>query len=144
MPDIFLVSQLLSSKSAEHEYTPRMKRCFDIAGKLLTLIVLSVALVAVSLAHKPDHAPMSPELAAFIDAGGSLSAMCLVDEEQDDGEVHDCDACRIVDGFALSSPAHAAEATSCTYTRKLQNVAKLRHHSKPLDPTRLTRAPPQA
>ena len=116
----------------------------DIAGKLLTVIVLSVALASVSLAHRSHHAPLSPELAAFIEAGGSLSALCLVDEEQEGGDVLDCDACRIVDGFALSGPARATEATSCTYTRKLQFVAKLRHHSKPLYPTRLTRAPPQA
>lgn len=129
---------------AEHEYTLWMGRCFEIAVKSLTVFVLSLALAAVSLAHKPNYAPMSPELAAFIDAGGSLSAICVVDEQENGVEGHDCDACRIVDGFALSSPARAAEATSCTCTRKLQFVAKLRHHSKPLDPTRLTRAPPQA
>lgn len=121
-----------------------MAHWFHIVGRFLTVVVLSIALASVSLAHRTHHAPLSSELAAFIEAGGSLSAICLVDEEQNGGEVHDCDACRIVDGFALSSPARAAGATSCTYTRKLQFVAKLRHNSKPLDPTRLTRAPPQA
>lgn len=117
---------------------------FALAGKLLTVLMVAIALAAVSLAHNQSRAPLSPELAAYVQAGGSLSAICGLKDEQDGSAQVDCDACRIADGFALTGDHHRGTSTACSFTHKLQFVAKLRHHSKPLDPARLTRAPPQA
>ncbi|WP_298975555.1 hypothetical protein [uncultured Roseobacter sp.] len=113
-------------------------------ASVLTKLVLVFALVSVGFAHTFGRATLSPELAEYVAAGGSLADICGEIDGQGPMMPTDCEACRIVDNLAL--PHHGSLATLAVLaeTRTLAFVSKRLRQSQGLDPARLTRAPPQA
>jgi hypothetical protein len=105
---------------------------------------LIFALVGAGFAHTSMQPAMSPELAEFVAAGGSLADICGSSGEQDGARGAKCEACRLMNASLIPRNCHAAPLTYTTQTRVLAFVAIQLHNKQPLDPARLTRAPPQA
>lgn len=86
---------------------------------------------------------MTPELAAYVAAGGVLDDICgLYDGEGVPTSV-DCEACRITDNL-LQTKAQTIAPTKLKENLVLAVVAKRIAERNDLDPARLTRAPPRA
>lgn len=119
----------------------------SIALRLLRLSVaaaLCLALVAIGYGHRTQGPDMTPELAAYVAAGGSLSDLCGPTDGDGPAPRADCEACRLSDTLTtLRDPCLAASRIT-PKTFVFGFVAKrLRQTSGP-DPVRLTRAPPRA
>ncbi len=109
---------------------------------LLTTFVLVCALIAVGFAHKSTNTILSPELADYIAAGGSISDICGTSHETGHAGVVDCEACRIVDTFVDTRDLDTKPVDLEGQTRACQFIATQIAHRQTLDPARLTRAPP--
>ena len=112
--------------------------------KLLTSFALICALVVSGFAHNGARSAMSPELAEYVAAGGSLIDLCGSTGEQDGTLGQRCEACRLIEAALLPRNCQVIPLTQSDQTLVLTFVAKRLHQTRPLDPTRLTRAPPQA
>jgi hypothetical protein len=112
--------------------------------KLLTSIALVFALVSSSFAHTGFRPALSPDLAAYVAAGGSLVDFCGKSSEKEVVQGQKCDVCRLIGAIFLPQAYHGAPLVVLEQTLTLSFVAKRLHHTRPLDPSRLTRAPPQA
>lgn len=112
--------------------------------KLLTSVALIFAMVSSGFAHTGLRPALSPDITAYVAAGGSLSDICGSIGEQDGTYSQKCEACRLMDTALAPRFCHALPMVLSDQTRVLAFVAKRLYHSRPLDPTRLTRAPPQA
>lgn len=119
-----------------------MRLTFSIFGRLLTTFVLVFALMAVGFAHRVAPANMTPELAAYVAMGGSLADLCGRTEDPDQTGTVSCEACRIADASIVPREAGNGPVLVLERTRTFSFVAKRLHHNRPLDPARLTRAPP--
>lgn len=106
------------------------------------VIGVSIALLAVGFAHKTSSVEWSPELAAYIAAGGQLGEICGYSDEGDPVTI-DCEACRIADNADHVASTYVFES-ELLQTRTYAFVAKRIAEQSDLDPARLTRAPPQA
>lgn len=111
--------------------------------RYFTVCAILIALTAVGFAHRLDRGAASPELAAYVAAGGDLADLCGTDGQG--GKLgSSCDACRIVDATVI---LRTTCGTTTAHTLRTQNfafVATEVHRRHPHDPARLTRAPPQA
>lgn len=87
---------------------------------------------------------MSPELAIYVAAGGSLADICGGSDEQGSAYGQKCEACRLIGAVLVPRNCHGVPLLISDQTRVLTFVAKRLHHTRQLDPTRLTRAPPTA
>jgi hypothetical protein len=112
--------------------------------KLLTSFALIVAMAASGFAHTGSRAALTPELMAYVAAGGSLADICGAPIEQDGAQGQKCEACRLMGAAILPRTCHGIPVVLSDQTRKFAFVAKRLHHARPLDPSHLTRAPPQA
>lgn len=104
---------------------------------------LAIGLTSVGFAHRAAPAVMTPELAAYIAAGGQLSDLCRTVDGEGVPATTDCEACRIADNLAQSK-ADSVISTELEAVRVFAFVAKRIAARNDLDPGRLTRAPPQA
>ncbi|MEP2641798.1 hypothetical protein [Roseobacter sp.] len=101
-------------------------------------------MATIGFAHRTSAPSMNPDLLAYLDAGGTLDDLCGLAGDTQNGAGQNCDACRL--GDTLMCPHHVAAPYTqhLTRTDRMRVIAQLRHHAKPLDPSQLTRAPPQA
>ena len=108
------------------------------------LIALAIALTAVGFAHRAALTGMTPELAAYVAAGGELSDICgIADGEENTPIALDCEACRLTDN-AVQPIIGCVVHIELEETLVLAVVAKRISERNDLDPARLTRAPPRA
>lgn len=109
----------------------------------LIVIALALALTSIGFAHRVGPSAMTPELAAYLAAGGQLSDLCGTADGEGQPAQSNCEACRISDtATVLGTPC--TEVTKPVVTRTMAFVAKRIAERSDLDPARLTRAPPQA
>lgn len=107
------------------------------------VIALAIALTSVGFAHRLAPTGITPELAAYVAAGGQLSDICGIADGENTPLAYDCEACRLTDNIAqpgVGCTVHIELAE----TLALAFVAKRISERNDLDPARLTRAPPQA
>jgi hypothetical protein len=113
-------------------------------GRLITTFALIVAFGVSGFAHSKVQTTLTPELAMYVANGGSLADLCGTSGDADGPNLYKCEACRLIASAILSDAAYGLPECLSGQTRIFLFVAKLLHNSHPLDPTRLTRAPPQA
>ena len=107
------------------------------------VIALAIALTSVGFAHRVAPTGITPELAAYIAAGGQLSDLCGIADGENTPVASDCEACRLTDN-TVQSRIGCAVHTELAGTLVLAVVAQSILERNDLDPARLTRAPPQA
>jgi len=112
--------------------------------KLLLSFALVIAMAASAFGHTNIRPPLSPELVEYVAMGGYLTDLCGNAGEQDGGQTQKCEVCRLIAAAILLRDGTDAPVILIERTRTLTFVAQLVHNNRPLDPTRLTRAPPQA
>ena len=109
----------------------------------LTALVVKIVLALVGFAHKTTQTNLSPEMAAFVSAGGSLTDLCGDIGGTEQTGYSDCEACRIADSMIQLRCVDSADYVTLQKTLTFAFVAKRLSQSRGLDPARLTRAPPQ-
>ncbi|MEM6354137.1 MAG: hypothetical protein AAF844_00445 [Pseudomonadota bacterium] len=121
-----------------------MLRVLARLSRLIAIVAMAASLSALAYAHRAIPAPLPSDVVAYLQAGGSLSDICGL--AQDDGAERPaaCDACRITDGAALSGLGRGVTGMHDHATPARAFVAKEAHRRRPLDPARLTRGPPKA
>jgi hypothetical protein len=107
------------------------------------VIALAIALTSVGFAHRLAPNGITPELAAYVAAGGQLSDICGAADGDNTPVSSDCEACRLTDNFVQPIIVRTVH-TERAETLVLAFVAKRISERNDLDPARLTRAPPQA
>lgn len=112
--------------------------------KFFTSLALIFAMGASGFAHGGARAPISPDLAAYVAAGGLLADICGGSGEQDSATGQKCEACRLIGAALVPQNCPGIPVLVTDQTQVLSFVAKQIHRTHPLDPARLTRAPPQA
>jgi hypothetical protein len=112
--------------------------------KLLTILALILAMAASGFAHAGARPTLSPDLAAYVAAGGSFADICGTSGEQDSRLGQKCEACLLIGAALLPRSCHGVPLTLSEQTRILIFVAKRLHNTRQLDSARLARAPPQA
>ncbi|SFT01330.1 hypothetical protein SAMN04488040_2760 [Sulfitobacter marinus] len=110
----------------------------------LTAFALVFAMVFSGVAHTGLARAMSPDLAAYVATGGSLEDLCTPASGNNGAQAKKCEVCRLLGAALEPRPCVGAPLVVTEKTRVLTFVAKRLHHRHPLDPARLTRAPPQA
>ncbi|WP_341365957.1 hypothetical protein [Yoonia sp. BS5-3] len=121
-----------------------MVRNFAIHCKWVLVGALIVALAAVGFAHRVIATEMTPELAAYVAGGGSLSDLCGTTSGSGETPVPHCEACRIADSFVLSQAGCAGTSQRIAKIYAFDFIAKRLAESGRLDNARMVRAPPQA
>lgn len=117
----------------------------SILCKLITSFALIIAMAASGLAHAGVRPPaLSPDLAEYVLAGGSLADICGYAGEQEGAQGQKCEACRLIGAALIPRICHGVPIVLSDQTRVLTFAAKRLHQQHPLDPARQTRAPPQA
>lgn len=111
-------------------------------GRLLTLIVLIFAVLSLGFGHKRGPTEMTPEMAAYVAAGGSIFDLCGGNELPHEGQIMDCEACRIADNLVTLQACEPAAFAELAQVQAWRFIAKHLSESQGLDPARLTRAPP--
>lgn len=111
---------------------------------LLIVAIFLAAMTTVGFAHRMSVQETDPDLLAYLAAGGALEDICGVLEDNPHGLSQSCEACRLVDTAEYPTHFTTLRRAALVHTRRLQHVAQLRHHAKPLDTAQLTRAPPHA
>lgn len=114
------------------------------ALRALLRLVLMLAMIGVGFAHQIAAREISPELAAYVAAGGTLADLCGTAGDDETGATSDCQACRISDGAALHPLCPQPVIAVLDQTQVYRFVAKRLLHRHGRDPSRLTRAPPVA
>lgn len=147
----FRLSPILVSKEFGHSrratYSPidlPMRFHLRHLGRLFTTFALIVAFATTGFAHSKVQTTLTPELAMYVANGGSLADLCGTGGDADAPNLYKCEACRLTASAMLPDAAYGLPECVSGQTRIFLFVAKLLHNSHPLDPTRLTRAPPQA
>lgn len=107
------------------------------------VIALAIALTSVGFAHRLAPTGITPELAAYVAAGGQLSDICGAADGDNKTVASDCEACRLTDNIEQPRIGFSVH-TELAETLVLAFVAKRISERNDLDPARLTRAPPQA
>jgi len=111
-------------------------------GRQLVTLSLIGAFVLLGFAHDDIPTPLSPELRAFIAAGGSIDDICGGEHDPEHEEALGCEACRIADSFAILRDCKQAAPVELDITQSWRFIAKRISESQELDPARLTRGPP--
>lgn len=111
-------------------------------GRHLTTILLIGAFVSLGFAHKEIPAPMSPELRAYVAAGGSIDDICGADHNPDHEQALNCEACRIADAVAILREGKQVASLELEITQSWRFIAKRNSERQELDPAHLTRGPP--
>lgn len=121
-----------------------MTRFVIISCHSVVVCGIVIALTALGFAHRTAQPALTPELSAYVAAGGALSDICGITGEPSDALHQTCDACRITDSFALSTNACSDTAKQIAKVYAFDFIAKRLAESGRLDTARLVRAPPQA
>ncbi|MGB0960188.1 MAG: hypothetical protein ACPGVK_08055 [Halocynthiibacter sp.] len=122
-----------------------MRNIAPIIARAFVTVLLAVSLVSVGFAHKTQATALPPELIDYVSSGGALADICGGDFDGDGQSAPvSCEACRIVDSLSITEPLAFLPVVLPAEIRRFHFIAKRVHHSRGLDPTRLTRAPPQA
>lgn len=120
-----------------------MIRWASAVARLCVVSWVFVALVATSFAHRIAQPEMSPELAAYVAAGGSIADICGTVDENGNVVGVDCEACRVSDHLSGLPTCQQRLLSVTDRVLTFRFVAKRIAKGQPLDPARLTRAPPQ-
>ena len=107
------------------------------------VMALAIALTSVGFAHRVAPTGITPELAAYVAAGGQLSDICGIADGENTPVAYKCEACRLTDNIAQPGIGCVVH-TELAEVLVLAFVAKRIAERNDLDPARLTRAPPQA
>jgi len=110
--------------------------------KATICFALIIAMAAAAFAHSGGRPAMTPEIAQYLAAGGSFSDICGSLEDPDGAQGQKCEACRIMGAALVPNTCNTAPVVLTQHGRTLRFIAQLVHNSRPLDPARLTRAPP--
>ncbi len=78
-----------------------MRRLHVPFAKLLVVVALFVAMAGTGFAHRFAAEDMTPQLRAYLEAGGSLSDLCIDHDMPSHEASTSCDACRLVHSVAL-------------------------------------------
>lgn len=122
----------------------RMLNALSTLCKFFTSLALILAIAAIGFAHSNARKALSPELAAYVAEGGSLADICGGTDKQNSAHGQKCEACRLIGAALMPRNCYGVPLLVSDQTRILTFVAKRLHRARPLDPTRLTRAPPKA
>ncbi|MBY5931705.1 hypothetical protein KUV51_01735 [Tateyamaria omphalii] len=113
--------------------------------KLSLICAVMVALATIGFAHQTAQPETpSPELAAYVAAGGSLADLCGPFDGGSQVHIQKCEACRISDtalwpsGHCTDRPLTLAKIFAFSF------IAKRLIERHGLDAARLVRAPPHA
>ncbi|MEM8571309.1 MAG: hypothetical protein AAGG56_10405 [Pseudomonadota bacterium] len=87
---------------------------------------------------------MTPELAAYVAAGGDIWDLCGIGSGEREANGAECEACRIADTLVQLGRSCLIAPERLERTETFRFIAKRLAQSQGLDPARLTRAPPQA
>ncbi len=110
--------------------------------RFCAIFALAVAVIASAFAHSHVKAPLAPELAEYVAMGGSLEDICgHAGEGNATGQK--CEACRLLGAAIVPRNIHEIPNSVLLSTCRMSFVAKRLQETRPLDPARLTRAPPQ-
>ncbi len=112
-------------------------------SKFCAIFALAVAVIASTFAHTHVKVPLTPELAEYVAMGGSLEDLCGGSGEQDNAAGQKCEACRLLGAAVVPRTGHDVPNEVLLSINCVSFVAKRLHETWPLDPVRLTRAPPQ-
>ena len=121
-----------------------MPTALCLIARSLVTATLFVAMTAVGMAHRTSSPPTDPDLIAFLDAGGTLDALCGLTGGTPHGLNQNCEACRLINAIACPPLSAMIYREAPARIQRMRVIAQLRHYAKPLDPAQLTRAPPQA
>lgn len=111
-------------------------------SRQLTTIILVCAFVLLGFAHKNIQPPLTPELVAYVAAGGSISDICGGDHQSEHEDATNCEACRIGDCLMMMQGSDHIASVELERIQTWRFIAKRLAESQGLDPARLTRAPP--
>ncbi|MFS4583535.1 hypothetical protein [Phaeobacter sp. C3_T13_0] len=119
-----------------------MRFAVHILPRLAMVLALALAMASTGFAHSYDRAEDSPEYAAFLAAGGTLSDLCGDISDPEHTSFANCDACRLV--AAALIPSYPVTPGMCSVQRPTVGAAVIVLLRKALlrDPSRPTRAPP--
>lgn len=121
-----------------------MKRALQSIWQFGLLTFLVLTLVGAGVFHTGARSSVPSELAAYVAAGGALTDICGDMPEGDESGQFRCETCRLIGVALVPSALYSAALVCGVRTLRLQHVATQIHYAKPLDPSRLSRAPPQA
>lgn len=121
-----------------------MRFHLNLLSRFFTTFTLIVAFAASGFAHSTIQTEMTPELAAYVANGGSLAELCGTSGRPDQRALAKCEACRLINAAILPTADLGVLDCSTVKTRNYLFIAQCAHNACPLDPARLTRAPPQA
>lgn len=121
-----------------------MTNARNMASKLLITLTLVCGLVSSSFAHTGFRVIPSPEIAAYLAAGGVLADICGNASDQDGTAPQKCEACRLIETVFSSSNDVCMIITLSAEMQAQTFVAKRLRQTLALDAARLSRAPPKA
>ncbi|MEP3346097.1 MAG: hypothetical protein ABJN34_01010 [Litoreibacter sp.] len=113
-------------------------------GRFFTTFMLLMAFAVSGFAHSNMAERVSPELAEYVANGGSIADICGNEGGEHSPNLMKCESCRLINSAAMPDAAFLLPEIQTSQTRRFLLVARIIHQSRPLDPSRLTRAPPQA
>ncbi|APX13840.1 hypothetical protein [Tateyamaria omphalii] len=112
--------------------------------KIGLICAVMIALATIGFAHQNTQPSPSPELAAYVAAGGSLADLCGLPGSDGQAPVQNCEACRISDSAAWTRIHCADRPVTLAKVFAFSFVAKRLIERRGLDAARLVRAPPHA
>ena len=119
-----------------------MLRVMHLFIRQLTTISLIAAFISLGFAHKNMKPVMTPELVAYVAAGGSIADICGGDQYPDRTNTVNCEACRIADSLTVTQTCDPVATIDLERIQRWRFISKRLAQSQGLDPARLTRAPP--
>lgn len=117
---------------------------FASVSRFLVSLSLLFAMATIGFAHTGFSKIPTPEMAAYLAAGGSLTDICGGAEDQDGTSRQTCEACLLLSAALMPHNTLGRALDLSEKTRILSFVAKLLLQSQGLDSARLSRAPPAA
>ncbi|MFV1599033.1 MULTISPECIES: DUF2946 family protein [unclassified Phaeobacter] len=119
-----------------------MRFAVHILPRLTMMLALVLAMVGTGFAHRYDRTVHSPDYAAFVAAGGTLSDLCGDSTDPDHGARAKCEACRLTAAALMPSHPETPGLRLVQRPRTRAAVVKPLHRDRPRGPAHRTRAPP--
>lgn len=120
-----------------------MRLTFCHIGRFATVLALTLALVVTGFAHRAAARPLTPELTAYVAAGGSLADLCGVDQE-DASSATPCPACHLIGATLIPDSTLDLLLVLRGPIRQPHPAPQQHSHLRPADRARHSRAPPHA
>ena len=107
-------------------------------------ILCATLLVSLAMAHRPVMAAPATDMADYVLPDGSVSSLCLPDEDGKSGQHPDrgCEACRIASSIDIPAPLADAEEIRVGASEVLFVFAPERFHRLNFPPNAPPRGPP--